>query len=97
VDPNAGVGCWPKAPVAAAPNAGAGGWPKADVPPPNGEPVPPKAGVGLPNGLGAKGLLVAALVWPKAGCCCVPNGLLLEACCPKGLLPADDCPNAATG
>ena len=91
VEPNAGVDCWPKAPVDVAPKAGADGWPKVEVAP-KGEVVPvgaPNAGVGLPKGLGAKGLLVVVLGWPKP--CWVPKGLV--EVCPKGL--ADDCPNAA--
>lgn len=47
--------------------------------PPNTELVKPK-GVVVPNGLGAKGLLLALLVCPKTDW--VPNGLL------------DDCPKA---
>ena len=90
VAPKAGADCWPKAPVEVAPKAGADGWPKVEVAP-KGEVVPvgaPNAGVGLPKGLGAKGLLVVVLGWPKP--CWVPKGLV--EVCPKGL--ADDCPNA---
>lgn len=49
--------------------------------PPNMEPVEPK-GVVVPNGLGAKGLLLALLVCPKTDW--DPNGLLDD--CPKGLV-----------
>lgn len=58
----------------------------------------PKGAV-LPNGLGAKGLLLALLVWPKIDW--DPKGLLED--CPKGLLDdcpnglLDDCPKAAEG
>ena len=75
--PNVGVDCcWPKAPVDVVPNS--------ELPV-----CAPKVVVGLPNGFGANGLLVAVVGvvgWPNP--CCAPNEVW-----PKGLV--DDCPNAA--
>lgn len=92
--PKAGVDDAPKAGVEL-PNAGEDDAPKLvveengdDVAPKTPVELPPKIelpvcapNVGLPKGLGAKGLLFVLLVCPNADG--VPNGLLLD--CPKAV------------